>query len=117
MGETSRLAGSPINGDADIDDVADFPEEAVEFAVGDVEGQVADEEGAAGVGFADAVIGEAGRTAALVGEGDGEAAAFEHLLVEGVDGCLGGGGGVEGYVAEAGGEEIILVRVTPSRVG
>lgn len=55
MRKTPRLASPPIDSDAYIRDVANFAEDVVEFAVGDVEGHVTDEEGARGFGFGEAV--------------------------------------------------------------
>lgn len=100
MREPSRLARPSVNGDADIDDVSDLAEEVVEFAVGHVEGHVPDEEGAGWLRNT-IVAGAKGRLAAYGGELDGEAAAFERLVVVVVDGALGGGYVGEVYVGEA----------------
>lgn len=101
MREATRLARAAIDRDAHVDDVADFAEEVVEFAVGHVEGHVADEEGAGGGGGAGGVaIGAREERAAGSGVLDGEGAAFEGFVVEGFDGLGGGGGGGEVYVAE-----------------
>lgn len=101
MREAARLARAAIDGDAHVDDVADFAEEVVEFAVGHVEGHVADEEGAGGGGGAGGVaVGAREERGARGGVLDGEGAAFEGFVVEGFDGLGGGGGGGEVYVAE-----------------
>lgn len=99
MREPSRLARSPINRHPDINHVSDFAEQVIEFAIRHVEGHVADEEGSGwGRGFGAGA--ERGGACALRGVLDGEAAAFEWLVIvhlDGLGGCLLGG---EGYVAE-----------------
>ena len=101
MREAPGLARAAVNGDAHVDDVADLAEEVVEFAVGHVEGHVADEEGAGGGGGAGRVaVGAREERGAGGGVLDGEGAAFEGFVVEGFDGLGGGGGGGEVYVAE-----------------
>jgi hypothetical protein len=81
MGKTSWLAGPYINGNPDIEDVADVAEELVEVGIGHLESEVADEEGL-------------GRRVLLNGA-DGpsrvvhdDASAFESAVVLGLNGCL-----------------------------
>lgn len=102
MRKSPRLASPPINSDAHICNVTDFAEEVIKFAVGDLEGHVADEEGARGVGSAH-TRGAFGpdRRSALVGEGDGQSPAFKNLGVKGGNGGLGGGHVGEGYVTKS----------------
>lgn len=45
MGESSGLAGSPVNSNSDVSAVANTSEELVQVLVGDIEGKVSDEEG------------------------------------------------------------------------
>ena len=109
MGETSWLTGTSINGNAHIDDVLDASEERVEVAVGHFEGHVANEEGfgrwverflwtfcttKAGA----LAVQLAGRICGVL---DGEAAAFEELLIQGLDGFSGGGDGFEVDVSKS----------------
>ena len=97
MRETPRLSRSSINCHTHIDDISDLAEQLIEFAVGHVEGHVADEEGAGGFGGGAAeAVAVGGGTAAGGGVLDGEAAAFEGLLVHVADGA--GGGVVVGEV-------------------
>lgn len=101
MREPPGLTRPSINRNPYIDDIADFAEQVIEFAVGHVEGHVADEEGAGWGGGAVGVAVRAGEEGgARGGVLDCEAAAFEGLGVEGLDCEGGGGGGGEVYVAE-----------------
>lgn len=99
MGEPPRLTRSPINRHANIDDVADFAEEAVEFAVGNIEGHVADEEGARRIRKL-LSTGSAGARAVVGGVLDVKTAAFEGLVVIDADRGVGRFLGTEDYVAE-----------------
>lgn len=103
MREPPWLSRSAINGNTNINHIADAAEKVVEIAVSHLEGHVADEKGL-GRGIL--------RLAGAVGAGfqlrgleggvlDGEAAAFEELLVEGCDGFRGRFGGFEVDVAES----------------
>ena len=110
MGETSGLAGSTINRNADVDDILDAAEECVEIAVGHFEGHVADEEG-----FGGRVQGlpwSACRIASLGGLGihcaacvcgvlDGQATAFEELLIQCLDGFGGRRDGFEVHISKS----------------
>ena len=84
MRESSRLSGTAINSNTDIDDVGDVAEQLVQVGIGHLEGEVADEEGLGG-----GVLGLDGR-ARLGHVVDDEAAAFEDGLVALVDGVAGG---------------------------
>lgn len=89
MRETPWLACSSVDCHAHVDDVADLAEEVVELAVGHVEGHVADEEGAGGgrgVGGAGAERVGAGAGGGVL---DGQATAFEGLVVVIFDGGSG----------------------------
>jgi hypothetical protein len=103
MREPSRLSRSAINGNTNIDHIADAAEEVVEIAVSHLEGHVADEKGLGG-----RIL----RLAGAVGAGfqlrgleggilDGKAAAFEELLMQGFDGFRGRFGGFEVDIAES----------------
>ena len=86
MRESSWLAGTSVDGDADIDHVLNALEEIVQITVGHLEGHVTDEEGLGGR-IQRLVRADWVRLAALEVAGlkrgvlDGEAAAFEELLI------------------------------------
>ena len=104
MRETSWLASPSINRNADIDHIADSAEHVVQIAVRHLEGHVADKKGLGGrfkrlVGAVRALAFELGRLKS--GVLHGETAAFEELLMKGLDGLGRGFGGLEVDVAEA----------------
>lgn len=103
MCEPSRLSRPAINGNANIDHIADAAEEVVEIAVSHLEGHVADEKGLGGgvPRQAKAVRARFQLRGLEGGVLDGEAAAFEELLVEGCDGFRGRVGGFEVDIAES----------------
>jgi hypothetical protein len=89
VSESSRLASPPVNGNADVHDVANVTEEVVEVLVRHLEGHVSDEESLR----RSVVLEAAGSTASfgvILGcvELDDKVAAFKHLHVEVVDGGL-----------------------------
>lgn len=109
VGETSGLAGTAIDGDADVNDIANATEEVVQIAIGHFERHVADEKGTGrfifrGLGEVAHAIAAAGFDFAGGESGvlHNNAAAFEVLLVESADGCGGGLGRVEVNIAKAG---------------
>lgn len=77
--ETSWLAGTSINGNPDIDNIANVTEELVEIGIRHLEGKVANEEGLGGRIGGGAALG-------LGHVVDNEAAAFHDGLVLGLNG-------------------------------
>lgn len=109
MSETSRLACPSINGDADIDNVLNTSEERIEVSVSHFEGHVADKEGLGGrvEGFFWSVCSRVAAALAIeLARGicsilDSKTAAFEELLVQGLDGFGGGGNGFKIYISKS----------------
>jgi hypothetical protein len=110
VSEASRLAGSSVDGHADVDDVLDAAEEGVEIAVGHLEGHVADEEGFGGrvEGLPWSVCWTAGLgspgihcAACVCGVLDGQATAFEELLIQCLDGFGGRSDGFEVHISKS----------------
>ncbi len=91
MGETSWLAGSSVNGHADVDDVSNVTEQLVEISVRHLEGEVTNEEGLGGLVLGARFVG------GLVLVIDDQATAFEDGLVLGFDGC---GGLLDGLILD-----------------
>jgi hypothetical protein len=91
MCKASWLAGTPVNGNADIDNVSNVAEELVEISIGHLKGKIANEEGL-GWWVLSSVLGFG-----LVHVVDNETAAFEDGLVLGFNGS---GGFLNGVILE-----------------
>lgn len=86
MRKPSGLTGSSVNGDSNIDDVADTSEKIVEITVGHLEGHVANEQSLAWWVLG-TVISWWSALASLglsvgVGKGDHQTTTFKRLLIE-----------------------------------
>lgn len=88
VGESPGVTGLAINGNTDLNDVANALEEFIEFSVCKVVGKVADVETSCGLSYAtDFGIARSGSSS---GELDEYPTAFENLLVHLFNGTLGG---------------------------
>ena len=89
VGEASGLAGPAVDGDTDVNDVANVAEKVVQVLVGHLERHVADEDGLGrGAGDVWLLVGVPGLFLGLV-ELANQVAALEDLHVEVLDGRLG----------------------------
>lgn len=114
VGEASGLAGPAVDGNTDVNDVANVAEKVVQVLVGHLERHVADEDGLGrGIGYVFPVV---GLHLGLVELAD-EVAALEDLHVEVLDGRLGVLDGLVLDVSESVRCQFLIYRVVSYREG